>query len=241
MGRDCTRIHIDFTFENLYNSHTLRTKREAFMSEKNNSKPEATGESGPRKSKTDPAVMVAIVSALATIMVTILGLPPLITYIDSRLNPTPTHTLIAPTATGINSLSETPAIIGELTLTPTNTEVFISFTPPALTETSTPTPVGVMKAELFASANTVRQGQHINFNARNSFVTFADGSVYNCVNYRFCSFDWYIYHTESATRTSTTTEGILSYTFEKRGNYTVTVYVCRSNICGYASTSIVVR
>lgn len=211
------------------------------MSEKNNSKPEATGESGPRKSKTDPAVMVAIVSALATIMVTILGLPPLITYIDSRLNPTPTYTSIVLTVTSTNPSSETPTIISELTLTPIVTEVVVSSTPPIVTEPPTPAPAGVMIAELFASANTVRQGQHINFNARNSFVTFADGSVYNCVNYRFCSFGWYIYHTESATRTSTTTDGILSYTFEKRGNYTVTVYVCRSDICGYASTYVLVR
>lgn len=126
------------------------------------------------------------------------------------------------------------SIIATATHTPSPTS-----TSPLFTET----PTGVMKVVISTSSNNIRLGQHVNFNVRKSYVTFPDGSTYDCAIPRLCTFSWTIYHQDSGDRVFITgnDNGILSYTFPRRGNYIVTAYVCRSEVCDFGSVSVTVR
>lgn len=160
-------------------------------------------------------------------------------FIPDRLTPTTLPTYFP---------FETPTF-GDETSTPIMDAATPSLTPtfypthvlPTLTETPAPTPSEVMTVVLEPSSYSVKLGQHVNINARKSYVKFRDGSIYNCANYRLCTFSWTIFHRESGDRVSMDTDdGILSYTFPRKGNYLITAYVCRG-VCGIGFASVTVR
>lgn len=143
-----------------------------------------------------------------------------------------TETLPRPIYTDAGTSALTPSA-GELhMISPTSTE------PPTLT----PTPAEVMTVVLEPPSYSVKLGQHVNINARKSYVTFRDGSIYNCSNPRLCRFSWTIFHRESGDSVfiTDTDNGILSYTFPRRGDYIITARVCRG-VCGIGFASVTVR
>jgi hypothetical protein len=158
--------------------------------------------------------------------------PDVLGYIKSTPTTAIIETLSLPLETSLTINESFPTSPATETITP-----YPTLPPPTSTEASLET----MKAELSASASSVKLGSTVNFNARNSYVTFANGSSLTCVNHSLCTFSWTIYHQETSSRTYLTSDGFLSHAFDKRGNYAVTVYVCRGNACNFASTAVNVR
>jgi hypothetical protein len=191
-----------------------------------------------------PTVIAALITALCTLMGVVITailnpdlwdhfplFQPTIT-ITSTFLPFETPTFGDETSTTIIDV-ETPS------LTPTFYTMHAS---PTLVETPTSTPAEVMTVVLEPPSYSVKLGQHININARKSYVTFRDGSIYNCANYRLCAFSWTIFHRESGDSVfiADNDNGILSYTFPRKGNYIITAYVCRG-VCGTGYASVAVR
>jgi hypothetical protein len=71
----------------------------------------------------------------------------------------------------------------------------------------------------------------VNFDARESYVQFADGSISRCGNGTFCSYVFTIYRDSKLVDKFINNSGALSYTCGSRGEYFVTVYICRGNAC----------
>ncbi len=81
----------------------------------------------------------------------------------------------------------------------------------------------------------------VNFNARDSFVKFEDGSVAVCGQSNFCAYMWAIYRDQKQVVVPFQGDGTFNYTFSGKGIYSVTVYVCRANVCADDGTVITVR
>lgn len=81
----------------------------------------------------------------------------------------------------------------------------------------------------------------VNFDARASFVQFLDGSVDECGNSQFCSFTFTIIPDSQPGETIHLNEGRLAYTFSRKGEYIVAVYVCRGGACDEDSVMISIR
>ena len=186
-----------------------------------------------RKQKADKAVVIAIISAMATIIVGFLGFQPLVNWLNSKLTPTPfviaTHTL-------------TPVFV--VTDTPTTPPIF-TFTP-TLESIDTSTLTSETKAEIMtvilqANATEGKSPLLVNFNAKASYVKFSDGSTAACGETHFCKFTWAVYRDSQLIDNSTGGDGVFSYTFNRRGLYFVTTFVCRGEACGDDGVTVEVR
>lgn len=170
------------------------------------------------KKAKDSAIVVALISAMATIIVALFNFPPFMALFEKT--PTPTFTETAfPTLT-----LETPLVAD----TPTAT-----LTPfPLPTATFTPTPGPQIFVVLEPSRTDGPAPLSVNFKAKNSYARFPDGSVWDCVLPNVCRFIWNITREgQQVVDPIHTSEGMLSFTFTARGTYLVTVTVCRGDIC----------
>ncbi|MBI5953063.1 MAG: TIR domain-containing protein [Chloroflexi bacterium] len=147
------------------------------------------------------------------------------------VSPTPivlvvTSTEVTPTASPTASATSTP--------TPTDTATS--------TPSSTPTPKGsTMTAILQSTDDDGKTPLMINFDARTSYIKFADGSMIPCGNNPFCSYSFAIYRDSKFVDRISNNTGILSYTFGAKGKYFVTVYVCRGEACNDDGVTVTVR
>jgi hypothetical protein len=116
-----------------------------------------------------------------------------------------------------------------------------TFTPtptltPTLESTATASPSPEPKADkmtalLQSSDDEGKAPLKVNFDARASFVQFLDGSTPSCGNNSFCSYDFSIYCNSKLVEKRGNHTGMLSYAFGTKGQYFITVYVCRGNAC----------
>lgn len=180
-------------------------------------------------------VIVAAIGCISAVSVAFLNSP----LVPRLFPPTPTVALVAETPT------VTP-ILPTVTFTPFNlpatpTEVQLpSLTEPLPTSTIEPA-ISKMTVILTASMEEGKSPLPVNFNARDSFVQFADGNVAACGSTGFCTFTWAIYRDQKRVVAPFQGQGTFSYTFSGRGVYSVTVYVCREDTCADDGIVITVK
>lgn len=81
----------------------------------------------------------------------------------------------------------------------------------------------------------------VTFNAKTSYVLYPDGTIENCEFKNVCQYSWDVRKDGALIHGPELGGSLFSYTFAKKGNYTVVVYVCRGKICHFASAAITVR
>lgn len=195
----------------------------------------------------NPTIIVAVIGAIATITVGLLNSPLITDRPDQTDTPTATET-IPPTdaATATEDFTSTPIVIvvtstevpptasPTFTITPTATDTATaSFTPEPKTDQ--------MTAILQSSLDGGKSPLSINFDARTSYVKFADGSTMPCGTTSFCSYAFTVYRDSKYYDKADNNTGVLSYTFGAKGKYSVTVYVCRGKACSDDGVTVDVR
>ena len=122
-------------------------------------------------------------------------------------------------------------------------EVFTSIpNTPTFTPTSTQPPSpSVMTAQIVSNYSEGKIPLAVTFNASSSFVTYPDGSVETCEFANVCTYTWDVREKNGGTiHGPEVGGGKFSYTFTKKGEYTVVVYVCRGQACNFAAASVIV-
>lgn len=185
------------------------------------------------------AIVVAIVGCIATISVALLDSP-----LIPRLFPlTPTQAVESPTFTQVPTVFPTDTPFFTATSQPTSMP---TFTPAEQLPTASPSPTVEMAASRLVAILTpsIEEGKSplpVNFNARGSYIQFADGSVATCGATNFCTFTWAIYRDQKRELAPFQGQGTFSYTFSGKGIYSVTVYVCRADICADDGVVVTVK
>lgn len=207
---------------------------------KNQNQDRPAGEAPPETSKKDTTVTVALIAQTAGIVIAIISCVSavLVALLNSPLIPR----LVPPTSTPA-LVSETPVS----TLIPLATaEIPFAETTPPSTETPTQVPTvepaaSTMTVILTASLTEGGSPLPVNFNARDTFVQFADGSVLACGTTSFCTYTWAVYRNQKQVVAPFQGAGTFSYTFSGKGQYSVTVYVCRTTICADDGVVVTVK
>jgi len=204
----------------------------------------------PTKKKSDTTVIVAVIGAIVTIVVALLGFPPLIAY----LTPSPAATPVPSFSSSSTNTSQPDTLTPSLTFTETDTPTFApteTFTPTAtftfvpLTSTFTPTsglPIG-MQIKITANTTNGRAPLNVTLNARDSFVRALDGTIFECRK-GGCSYTWYVYVNGQQFIDPQKTNGTLELKLGKRGNYFVSVYICHgadNPTCASGGTVVIVE
>lgn len=192
------------------------------------------------KHRIDPSVLVAIITGLVTIIVALLGFPPLIAWLQA----TPT-----PTATQLQTLTFTSTLIIVVTPTSTDTpDISTSITVSATHTLSPPTetpllPIG-MHPRLYADKTSGKAPLTIKLDARDSFLRAPGGEIYGCRG-GACIYTWEVYAGgQRIGKPVNNSTGTFQYTFGKKGLYFITVIVCRgggSSDCNGSGAQIEVR
>lgn len=197
-----------------------------------------TQDKNKRHENPNAVIWAAVITGIVTIIVTILGFPPLVAKLDAVLNPTPTNSA-TPASTETPSLSHI--------VSPTETPGQTIATPPANTPTDTVIPTqpqgnGTMIAQITTNAYEGRAPLRVTFRADSSHVTFPDGSVEACKYEHVCSYTWDVREQNGPIIHGPVTGGSeFSYEFSKRGVFMVVVYVCRGQACGFTSVTVTTK
>jgi hypothetical protein len=190
----------------------------------------------------EPQVMVAIITAITTIILALLTFPPIIEFFEKEPTPTivpaiPDATILAATIEPTQSLMDTETSVPAPTFTdtpsPTATATnFPTFThTPTYTFTSTVTatkglPVG-MDVQLITNTTSGKSPLKVNFDARGSFLRDAEGKIFNCSG-GLCDYTWYVYQgSKLLNKPESSHNGTFNYRFGSAGDYRVVVIVCR--------------
>lgn len=194
-----------------------------------------------QKQKIDPTVIVAVIGLIGTILTLMLTFEPLKHWWETRLNPPAASTPIPISETVEIAPSETSASMPSVVPAPAFTE---TFTPPATlppTLTQPPGP-GAMTAQIASNYSEIKPLLAVTFNAASSFVAYPDGSVETCEFAHVCAYTWDVRERNGGTIYGPEVGGSkFSYTFAKKGEYTVVAYVCRGQACNFAAASVTVR
>ena len=193
-----------------------------------------TGENEKGKGKGDAAVLVAVVSALATLTVAILGFPPLAEWYRGRLPPTPT-TVASPTPIIATFIPPYQVPVPPATETPSP-----SRTPVA----SVVSPTQVMWVKVDLDVQPRYDGKvpfRVTFNLQSSKFHLANGDDVYCRNVNTCQYSWKIYRNNVFIQEFNNADGILVYTFTAHGTYIVKVEVCQDTACREDQAEIIVK
>ena len=164
-----------------------------------------------------------------------------------------------PTPTATPTISKTPTEFVTATKYPTTTPIIVvvtsteaPVTPP--TPTLTPTPqntataspspepkVDTMTAVLQATRLTGKAPLTVNFDARTSQAEFAEGGSVPCGNNPSCSYAFTIYRDSKVVERISNNTGLLPYTFNNKGQYSVNVNVCRGEACNDDGVTVTVK
>ena len=164
--------------------------------------------------------------------------------------PIPVETL-APPSTSTPLFTELPATFTEMpfatsdptiTLFPSSTKTMTATAVP--TETITLLPQPKLIVLLQANKTSGKAPLAVKLDARESYLTDYDGQRYVCRN-GTCHYTWKVYANGQQIGKSTTgSGGTFDYRFGKKGNYTVTVWICRGQDerdCGGSGIQIIVN
>ena len=192
-----------------------------------------------KKREVKTEVWVAIISAIATIAVALIG------YKANHPEPTPTPILTSTTIASLTPVftntsipftaTPSPTLLSTLTSTITRTAV------PSETMTLLPSPKLIVL--LTANKSSGNAPLKVKIDARESYLTAYDGQRFVCRNGP-CNYIWKIYSNgQQIGKSKTDSGGTLDYSFGKRGTYTVSVWICRGQNridCGGSGIQITV-
>lgn len=185
------------------------------------------------KRKMNVAVVVALIGLAGVVITAVLTSP----MIDRLVFSTPVSSFTptvyvseTPTLSQAALESETPINASTDTLTP-----MISASPLPDTVKEKMMPI------FYGSPLDGKAPMLVNFNARESFVILPDGTSIPCGTTRLCDYTFKVMLNDKVFKEDANTNGLYSYRFEKRGVYTVTVYVCRDETCGGSQVTVNVR
>lgn len=194
------------------------------------------------KPKIDPAVMVAIIGLTGTLITVLLGFEPIKHWWENQLNP---PTVPVSTAMPNTETTEPAPKTAEPVAPSSNPPVTdaSTITPPAATSTWTLPPAsGVMTAQIVYNYGVGNAPLTTTFNASSSSVAHPDGKVETCEFAHVCTYSWDVRNKNGAViHGPEVGESKFSYTFAKKGEYTVVVYVCRGQACNFASANVTVK
>jgi hypothetical protein len=179
------------------------------------------------------AITVALIGMVGTVLVAMFDS----SIIERLLFPTP-----APSSTPTVYVSETPTVAQPVPAS--ETPVIIPADTLAPTITASPTQQAAeqkMTVVFFGNPLDGKGPMRVNFNARESFVTLPDSSSIACGTTRLCHYTFKILLDGKVVEEDENTDGLYSYVFGKRGQYIVTVYVCRDETCGGSRVMVNVR
>jgi hypothetical protein len=238
---------LDFRFRNSYNTfNTNHDEWEASMSNKSkrNKKAEPNLPAGKKEDSTITVAKITQIGVITVGIITVVG-----TIISALLSssivedffraniPSSTPTIIALTEAFMPSPLETPTATLEFSPAPVATETFTPFA----VETTTPaeSKVEILTVLLNASSNSGKASFQVNFNAKDSFITFTNGMTSSCFNSpNACIFTWTVSREGTIVYGPEQGNAGFSYRFEKKGRYFVSVNVCRGYTCNNSSTVI---
>jgi hypothetical protein len=113
----------------------------------------------------------------------------------------------------------------------------------APSETITASPKPALIVILEASRTSGRAPLTVKLDARASYLTDYGGQTYVCRN-GACYYTWKVYENgQQIGRSVTNSGGTFDYRFGRRGNYVITVWVCRGRDrvdCGGSGAQIIV-
>jgi hypothetical protein len=185
----------------------------------------------------DPVVKIAkinLMGVIITVLVTALLAPLVLENVKHKLNTPPT---IAITETFAPLPSETPTVRLEFSPTPGITETFTPLPPNAPI-----TPIDRMNVILIPTWYTGKAPLLVNFNVRESFITFANGTTFSCISTRkACTFSWTVSREGQVIYGPEQGESVFPYRFEKKGKHRLFVYICHDQTCSSASADIEVK
>ncbi|MBV6395337.1 MAG: hypothetical protein HFACDABA_00913 [Anaerolineales bacterium] len=82
---------------------------------------------------------------------------------------------------------------------------------------------------------------NVNFDARASTFRFANGAAVPCGDSLLCSFTFTVYFNSKAQVTVDNKSGVYSHPFNTKGEYFVTLYVCRGTVCDDDGLVVTIR
>lgn len=185
----------------------------------------------------DPTIIVAVIGLISTVTVTLLNLPAIQNWWNNKLNApsvSATSTSMVEPPAAFPSETHTELPVTGLAPFPTDTP-FPSETPTQLTNT------GKMTAQLTYNYATGNAPLVVTFNAHSSYLSYQDGAIETCEFSNVCNYSWDVRQGSTPIYGPESGGGIFSYTFAKKGDYTVVVYVCRGGICNFAAVSITAK
>jgi hypothetical protein len=179
-----------------------------------------------KKSSLEPSVLTALITAIVTITVALLGFPPIIRFFapEPTLTPSPTFTVIS---------IFSPTHLSSDTLTPSATNTFAPSAHPSLTDTPTPIiiptdipPSSRILVSLFPDSVSGKSPLTVKVDARSSYLLTPDGERHPCQT-GACHYTWKVYFKgQQLGRADADSGGSIRYTFSDKGRYIVTVQVC---------------
>lgn len=179
-------------------------------------------------------IIVALIGLSGVIITALLNSPLIERLLFPTSVPSSTPTIsLTDTATATQP-RETPIVSPAFTLTP-GLESTITVSP------SPEFPSEQMNPFLSASLLEGKAPLKVNFDARDSFVQFADGSFVACGSTRLCSYTFTIRLGNQVLYTEDNIDGAFSYKFERKGQHSVSVRVCRAGTCGAVGIIISIR
>jgi hypothetical protein len=196
-------------------------------------------------------VWVALVSGIVTIIVALISSP----LLEKWLEPQPT-----PSATPSPLVSQASSL--QTVLTGDSTATLVEILPPVETSTpemvvpSTPTPsllsvpatptlglANEMYVIIAASQTAGKAPLTVKFDARGSYLRAADGTIFECSR-GACRYSWDISSNGPKITKPDTSSGTLEFKFEKKGIYSISVYICHgatNPTCGSRSILVIVN
>lgn len=181
-------------------------------------------------------IWVAVITGVVSLLLAIFAFPPFQKLFDPKPTTTPT---VPPTLI----VAATNSPVPEPTPTPTFTFTPTEALEPSPTFTQTPAlPIG-MQVKLTANQTSGRPPLTVKLDARDSYLRAENGEIFSCRK-GACSYVWYVYLNGQEFIKPLETRGTFEYTFDKKGTYLISVYICHgavSPICGSGSTPIIVQ
>jgi hypothetical protein len=207
-----------------------------------------TNISGEKKRGLEAPIWGAIITAMAMIIVALIGSPVFEKWLAPTPAPLTTPDLSAPfstsspvTFTAITSPTGGETILPTETSTagiiPTNTVAPVL---PAATATPTSSLAAAMYVIVAANPTIGDAPLTVKLDARGSYVVAPDGTRFEC-RLGACHYTWYIYLNGQEFARPDASGGTLDFKFQKKGTYFISVYIChgaKSPTCGSGGTVV---
>lgn len=197
-----------------------------------------------KKRGLEATIWVAIITAIGTIAVALISSPLFEKWLEPKPTPSPATLLSTPTilpaATQVN---ETVLAVPNTSTIEVATPIIATIAAPEATATPTSNAPAVMHVIVTSNQTTGKAPLVVRFDARGSYVQAPDGTIYECRK-GACRYSWYILLNGQQFARPDTTGGTLEFKFQKKGIYSISVYICHgstSPTCGNDATLVIVN